>query len=299
MTTDTAHRPSPQFRDYLEGEVIRGFRRERGFQRLRRLAVVIASLTVGATAGLASAQIREGAQRDSLLESATADMSLAATRLELARAQHADVSKKVKLGILGTASLAAADAELRHMEAAAARARLNMEEIRATSMPPRDDLNAPLVGARDFVTERIQLDLAVAQRRLTATEEALAEADRRARVGAGSDLARFDAELEVARARAALGVLAEQRKLRKEFVEQGTPAEQLARRLQHQQLRLDAMVAGTAVEVARQRLELIRKQRAVGVVGELEQLKAEVELKEREAELASLARRLKQLRGTS
>lgn len=299
MTTDTAHRPSPQFRDYLEGEVIRGFRRVRGFERLRWLAVVIASLTVGATAGLASAQIREGAQRDSLLESATADMSLAATRLELARAQHADVSKKVKLGILGTASLAAADAELRHMEAAAARARLNMEEIRATSMPPRDDLNAPLVGARDFVTERIQLDLAVAQRRLTATEEALAEADRRARVGAGSDLARFDAELEAARARAALGVLAEQRKLRKEFVEQGTPAEQLARRLQHQQLRLDAMVAGTAVEVARQRLELIRKQRAVGVVGELEQLKAEVELKEREAELASLARRLKQLRGTS
>lgn len=299
MTTDTTHRPTPQFRDYLEAEVIRRLRRERTFQRLRGLAVVIASLAVGATAGLASAQIREDAQRDSLLQSAMADMSLAATRLELARAQLADVSRKVDVGVLGGSSLASAEAELRQMEASAARARLNVEEIRATSMPPRDDLNAPLVGARDFVTERIQLDLAAAQRRLTAVEEELAEADRRARVGAGSDLARLDAELAVTRARAALGVLAEQRTLRKEFLERGTPAERLARRLRQQQLRLDAMVAETAVKVARERLELIRKQRAVGLVGELDQLKAEVELKEREAELASIARQLRALGGAS
>lgn len=54
------------------------------------------------------------------------------------------------------------------------------------------------------------------------------------------------------------------------------------------------MVAESAVKVARQRLELILKQRAVGVAGKLEQLKAEVELSERELELASIARRLKQ-----
>lgn len=295
MTLDTTHRPTQQFREYLEGEVVRRFRRERTFQRVRGLAVVIASLTVGATAGLASAQIREGAQRDSLLQSATADLSLAAMRLELARAQHADVSAKVKTGVLGAPSLAAADAELRRMEAAAMRARLNVEEIRATALPPRDDLNAPLAGARDFVGERIQLELAVAQQRLTAAEEALAEADRRVRVGAGSDVAVPEAQLGVARARAALGVLAEQRTLRKEFVERGTPADELARRLQRQQLRLDAMVAEKAVSVARERLALITRQRAVGVASELERLKAEVDLREREAELMAIARQLRAL----
>ena len=298
MTMDTLHHPTPEFREFLEGEVVRGFRRERTAQRLRGLAVIVASLAVGATAGLAPAQIRQDAQRDSLLQSATADMALAATRLELARAQHTDVSNKVKVGVLGASSLSAAEAELRTMEAAAMRARLNVEEIRAAAIPPRDDLNAPLVGARDFVSERIQLDLAVAQWRLTATEEALAETDRRLRVGAGSELARLDAELELVRKRAALGVAAERRKLRKEFVERETPAEQLTSRLQHQQLRFDAMVSETAVKVARQRLDLMTKQRAVGVVGEVEQLKAELELKERELELASIARRLKQLGGS-
>ena len=297
MTTDTLHHPTPEFREYLEGEVVRGFRRERTARRLRGLAIVVAALTVGATAGLAPAQIRQGAQRDSLLQSATADMALAATRLEIARAQHTDVSNKVKVGVLLSSSLSAAEAELRTMEAAAMRARLNVEEIKATAIPPRDDLNAPLVGARDFVTQRIQLDLAVAQGRLTATEEVLAEADRRVRVGAASELTRLDAELEVTRARAALGIAAERRKLRQEFVERATPAEQLASRLQHHQLRLDAMVGETAVRVARQRLDLITRQRAVGVVGEVEQLKAELELKEREMELQSIARQLKQFRG--
>lgn len=113
-----------------------------------------------------------------------ADMALAATRLELAQAQHTDVTNKIKVGVLAASALSAAQAELRTMEAAAMRARLNVEEIKATAIPPRDDLNAPLVGGRDFVSQRIQLDLAVAQGRLTATEKALAEADRRERVGA-------------------------------------------------------------------------------------------------------------------
>lgn len=299
MTMDTTHRPTPQFREYLEGEVVRTFRRERLSRRLRGLAAVIAALAVGTTAGLASAQMGKGAQRDSLLQAATADLSLAAMRLELARAQHADASAKVKAGVLDASSLAAADAELRKMEAAAMRARLNMEEIRAASMPPRDDLNAPLVGGRDYVTERIQLELAVADMRMKAAEAARAEAERRARVGAASELTGLDAELELARARAALGVLAERQKLRKEFVERGTPGDELARRLQRQQLRLDAMVADQALGVARARLELVRKQRAAGVASELEQLKAEVELKEREAELVAIARQLRTLGGTS
>src|SRR5688500_7516131 len=77
----------------------------------------------------------------------------------------------------------------------AARAQLNSEEIEASSQPPRDDLNAPLVGGRDFVTERIRLDLANAQHWLVVAERALATADRRVRVGAVSDLARAEAQL--------------------------------------------------------------------------------------------------------
>ena len=64
------------------------------------------------------------------------------------------------------------------------RARYNIEEITATSQPPRDELSAPLVGGRDFVKDRIMLDLAAAQERLTTAEKVYSETERRARVGA-------------------------------------------------------------------------------------------------------------------
>jgi hypothetical protein len=295
MSTETMHRPTPEFRDYLEGELSRVYRRNRTFRRYRGLAVVVASLAIGTSAGLASAQIRESAQRDSLLDAANADLALVAMRLELARAQVADVTAKVKVGALSSASAAAAQAELRRMEAMAMRATLNVAEIRATAQAPRDDLNAPLVNGRDFVTERLQLDLFTAQRGLTAAEETQAEVQRRVRVGAETELAVLDADLDLVRSRAALGVLAERRRLRKRFVEQGTPGDELARRMQQSQVRFDAMVAQEAVRVARARLAQVTKQRAVGMASELDQLRAELVVKERETELILLGRQLREM----
>lgn len=295
MTTEIMHQPTPEFRDYLEGEITREFRRHRSFARLRYAAILVATLAAGTTAGLASAQIRENAQRDSLLETAQSDLALAGLRLELARTRLADVNSKFQAGVVGRMSIGAAESELRQMEAQAARAKLNIEEIRASSLPPRDELNAPLVGRRDFVTERMTLDLFTAQQQMTAAEQALSDAERQFRVGAVPELAVQDAKLELTRARAALGTLAERRKLRKEFIDQGTAVDQLNRRFQQAQVRFDAMVAQEAVNVLRQRLEALRKQHAIGAASELDVLRAEIDLKEREAELQLLARQLREL----
>ena len=295
MTTEIRYQPTPEFRDFLEDEIVREYRRDRSFARLRFAAILLGTLAAGTTAGLASAQIREIAQRDSLLESAQSDLALLALRLELARARVADVQSKFKVGVVGQASLATAESELRQMEALAALEKLDVDEIRASSLPPRDDLNAPLAGTRDFVTERLQLRLFVAQQRLTAAEAAQVEADRQFRVGMASELSLQDAGLEVTRARAALGTLAERRRLRKEFLDQGTPAEQLTRRFQQAQVRFDAMVAQEAVTVLRRRVQSLENQRAVGSASELDVLRAQVELREREIELQSLARQLREL----
>jgi hypothetical protein len=123
----------------------------------------------------------------------------------------------------------------------------------------------------------------------------VAEADGQFRVGLVAALAVQDSRLELTRARAALGALAERQKLRKEFLEQGTAVDQLNRRLQQAQVRFDAMVAQEAVTVLRQRLAALEKQRQAGVAGELDLLRAQLELKEQEAALQSLARQLRQL----
>lgn len=295
MTDDLTHTPTAAFRDYLEDEVATAFRRGRGRRRLRLAALMLASLAMGAAAGLAAAQIGDVPRRDSLLAAASADSALVALRLDLARAAAADASAKARVGLLAPASLVAPEADLRTVEAQAMRARLNLEEIRASSQPPRDELSAPLVHGRDFVLERIQVDLVAAQHQLAAAERSSEETERRVRAGAEGELPGLEAELEVVRARAVFGVLAERRTLRREFLAKATTEAQLARRLRQAELRFDAQVAKQGTQLSAERLALARKRQAVGLVDQIEVLKAELELRERERELQLLAQQLRQL----
>ena len=306
MTNDMMNAPTPEFRANLESEISRAWRRETRLgaaprdprpRRLRAAGLLAACLALGAVSGIVSAQARDFVRRDSLLDAARAELAIMALRLDLTRAQFDDASRKAQMGALDADGVASAESELRSMETRAMRARLNIEEINAGSQPPRDELNAPLVGGRDFVTERIRLDLANAQHRLVVAERALATADRRVRVGAVSDLARAEAQLDVARASAALAVLAERLSLRREFVEKATPADELARRTETAQLRQDIRDAQQALELAKALAANVERMRAVGAATELDAMRAQVEVKERELELSQLVMQLRRLGG--
>jgi len=219
-------------------------------------------------------------------------------RLELARQQVADIKKRVSVGAIGQQSLVTAESDLRGVEALVMRARYNIEEITASSQSPRDDLGAPLVGGRDFVKDRIQLELLAAQQRLSTLESAESEADRRVRAGAATEMLRLETQGDVNNARNALATLAERLNLRKEFVERGTPVEALMRRLEEAHLREDASVAQQGLTISRARLALLERQRAAGLVGDVDVLRGQLEVKERELELQGLAQRLRAQRST-
>ena len=302
MRDDTMHEPTVDFREQLERTVIHSLRLEREIRNRGRVvrarwarlaAVIVLSVAVGASAGIASGQVRDAARRDSLLEAARADASLAAIRLNVARERLADTKRRFDVGASDATSLANADAELRAMEAQAVRARYNIEEITTTAQPARDDLNAPLIGGRDFVKDRIMLDLSAAQQRLTAAEGAMAETDRRVRIGAVSELTSVEANVEVVRARAAMAVLAQRLAMRKEFVERGTPVEQLTARLANTELQQDIALAEQELNLARRRAEQMERQRAAGVVTEFDLVYAKLNVQAREMELQKLMLRYK------
>ena len=303
MMNDTTHTPSSDFRDRLERTVLHTYRLERETDdraRVKRAtwvrlaAVIVVSVAIGATAGVASGQIRDAARRDSLLDAAKADATLAALRLDLARERLTDTKRRFDVGASDATTLANADAELRAMEAQAVRTRYNIEEITATAQPPRDELNAPLVSGRDFVKDRIMLDLAAAQQRLTAAEGSFSDTDRRVRIGAASEIAVLEAKVEVSRARARMAVLAQRLTLRKEYVERGTPVEQLSARFADTQLQQDIALAQDELTLARERAALLERQRAAGVIGDFDLVQAKLKLQERELELQQLMARYKQ-----
>ena len=307
MTSESTNSPSPAFRSQLEWEVTRAFRREarlgarkreRRQRWLRAAMLAVVSVAVGATAGLASAQVRESARRDSLLDAAKAELSLTQLRLQLAQAAFADVTKKIKIGAASSEGLVQAERDLRSMEARLAKSQLNILEIQATSLAARDELNAPLVNGRDFVLERIQFDLQEAQQQLVAAEAAFSNTESRFRAGVATELARAEAQLDLERARRALALLAERMTLRREFVQRATPADQLTTRLGATELRLDALLAQKTLELSRSRLEMVEKQRAIGAAEEIDVMRARLEVKERELDLQRLAIQLQRLNRT-
>lgn len=301
MTTDVPTIPDPEFRAHLEWEVARTFRREaslgpRRNERTRRRISVIglvgACLILGVASNFAAAQVRDSARRDSLLDAARAETQLVAMRYHLVELQYQQVEKQRKLGLASDEALANAMAEVRTLQTRLARMQLNEQEIQRSAASPRDDLGAPLVGGRDFVKERIQLDLADAQRRITVAEAKVSEAERQVRLGVAPALAQIEGAVEVTRTRGQMVVDAKRLALRQEFLEKHTAADLLARQLDEVQRQTDLDVALGALKLARERYDLLHRQGAVGMVTDVDVMRAQLEMKEKELEVTRLREQL-------
>jgi hypothetical protein len=264
-------------------------------QRLRSAAILVAALALGAAAGAAPAQVQDARQREQLTSVAQAEQQVLLMRHELARVAYAEAHARFQVGVIGRESLAAAEAELRSMESRVARNRIDLEEIRAAAAPPRDEISAPLLGDRDFVSERLRLDLHGAQRQLTAAEVAVGEAERRHRVGAATRAALLEPQITHARATSEMQRLAGMLSLRQAFIEENLPVAEVERRVQRHELVVEAELARVLHDFAVDRLAWLREQHALGQASELEVMRATVEVMERATMKLQIAQRLEML----
>lgn len=295
-----SHEMTPEFRAHLEWQIESALRRESRFavpisgalRRLRAAVVVLAALALGSIAVVASGEVQDARQRDQLIESARAEEALVRLRLELARASYQEARRGFDVGTAGRESLEAAERQVRAMEAALARILLDIEEIRATSAAPRNDLQAPLVGQRDFVRDRLAVELETAQQALRAAEQTLAQARQRVDIGIAPPTAPLQAEAELAQARATMQLLRANLELRQRAVRGEIKAEEVASTLRRMELTLQRERVQRELEVARRRVEEVRRLVDTGLTTQLELKRAEVELLERELALQRLRREL-------
>jgi hypothetical protein len=293
MNGSGSHEMTPEFRTHLQWQIESALRREARFAspaggripRLRAAFVVFAALVAGGMAVHASGELQEARQREQLIETARSEEALVRLRVELARADYQEARRAFEVGTASRDSLQAAEVQLRAIEAALARIALDIEEIQMTSAAPRNDLQAPLVGQRDFVRERLTLELGVAQRTLVATEQAADQARERVEVGAAPRAAQLQAEAEIARARARLEQLHETLDLRRRALKGEVKPEELAPALRRVELRLQLERLRREVALARERVAEVQRLVATGQATQLELKRVEVELLEREAEL--------------
>ena len=174
--THADHQPSPEFVSRLENDLGSEYRRldrlgpidhanGRFGKWIRTAAYTLAGLLVGATS-VSMAQRIENAERIELVRSQVeTSAKLAAESVELNRRALEAVVQAAEIGLTPTSAILSARSRLVEAEADLALAQLDIEELTASGRPVRADISSPRVNGRDFVTERLQIELDAASQR--------------------------------------------------------------------------------------------------------------------------------------
>jgi hypothetical protein len=265
------HEPDPKFLERLEWQLGSELRRSRkaggaprrGIRVLKTVGLVIGSIALGAAGMGASQQLSEAWRKELLETRLEVQLQLAQTRLQTQLEIVGRTREQVEQGLREERELAYLELLIAQAEATVKTSELELEEVRSSGREPLDDLSAPLVDGRDFVSERLRVRMGPARQHLDVVRP---EADRtRQRVEAGvvheqelqaPSLAALEAELQ-------LDALARQLELRRAYLESEISAVEA-------ELQLLEVEARNRVTLLRQQLEyyqrdLDRFARAVGL----------------------------------
>jgi len=179
-------------------------------------AALAATLALGATAGPASAQDAQDAQRAGLLTVTYAQAALADAQRDLARAALSEAEEQVRRGTARFEARIQAGADLAEAERRRSLLAFDIEEVTATGAMPRNDLQAPVVNGRDFVKLRIEANITGAKERLEAAQRMQAIVESQVRNNAVPTMTSAAAALGVSSAQAELAMLAEKLRQRPE-----------------------------------------------------------------------------------
>jgi len=171
---NATHDPNPEFLSHLEWQVRSALRREERFSRPARhsnggtmkiASLILFSALLGAGGVVVKEEVQEARAQEVIVARLLGEIRLASMELELAGTQFDEVHRRYQAGVLGEEDLLSARMVVSQAETSLARLQLDLDEVRSSGREPRNELSAPLVGGRDFVTERLALQESVASQR--------------------------------------------------------------------------------------------------------------------------------------
>ncbi len=163
------HEPDPRFLEHLEWQLESDRRRRASFgeptdnlrkrRNIKMITIVLCSVLTGVMATATTNHLQDVAQGRLYLAQAEVQLQLADSRLELARKNLEFLKQRIAVGVIKKEEGDRAEADLVRQEIDKQRLELDFEETLASHRQPRNELSAPLVNGRDFVTERLSLSL--------------------------------------------------------------------------------------------------------------------------------------------
>ena len=170
------HEPDKQFVENLEWQIGSEVRRRNRtvapshpmWKLARATALVAVSMAFGAVAMGASYQVEESWRKELLVAGLEVRINLALQRTDMAGEEYQRTARQFGAGVVGEETLTMAQLYVATTEAQARVLELELEEVRETGREPVGEVSSPLVNGRDFVSERIRVQMEVVVQQLDA-----------------------------------------------------------------------------------------------------------------------------------
>jgi len=253
------------------------------------VALVAVSMGIGGAAVAAAFQAKSNERRDLLATGFAQRVDLARQRVALAREAMQAAEQRVEVGLGLKTAVAEASAKVAEAEAQLASLELQLQEVRLTGQEPLDEIAAPLVSGRDFVGQRLQVELAAPRAALELEQLRLRDLRVRVEIGTVNPVELDVARSRVAEVEAAVEGLGRKIEIRRRFL-RGEIARVEA------ELRVLESVAETQhrsllpkVELAKRRVEDINAKVNVGLAQRVDLAEVTLQLRSLETDLAKAA----------
>jgi Outer membrane efflux protein len=249
------------------------------------VGLMLVSMSLGAAALAAAYQVQDNDRRDVLVSSYQRRADLARQRVKIAADQLQSVERRVSVGMAnrdevleGQMRVAEADAQLKSIE-------LQIEEIRATSREPMMELSSRASG-RDFITERLRIEMLVPEAALDLERSRVREIERRAEVGTADPNDVAAARGRVFALEAAVQGYRRKLDIRQKFVKGEIDAVETELRVQESDAEQRRRTLAPQIDAARKAAENAARRFDVGVAPQIDVARARLYVQELETELA-------------
>jgi multidrug resistance efflux pump len=162
------HEPDSQFLDRLEWQLSSEYRRTNRLKsspgkiavsrRVGALACVAGIVLTGVAIVKAADYIQDSWRKKIEIARAETQVKLKTAHLESREKMAAQLEKKVSEGLIREEEYQAIRTAAEKAGLDLKKSQLNLEEVKISGVAPRDELYAPKVGGRDFVSERLRIE---------------------------------------------------------------------------------------------------------------------------------------------
>ena len=248
--------------------------------------LVIVSMAAGGAAVAAAVQAQDSQRREFVASGYERRLDLARARLANAQALLTTVQRDVAVGVQPPIRLEEARLDVRDSEREVQIVDLQLQEVRLTSREPVDDISAPLVSGRDFVTERLRASLLTPEQGLTVARTTAQAMRRRWDVGLATATDLAEAEARVLELEAAVASIQRKLEIRRQFVGGQITAPQADLRVIESEAEQRVKALEPRIALARKHVADAERRFQVGVANRVDLAEAKLRLSTLEADLA-------------